>query len=40
MKILKALIEVDKVMATAIGGLEALVEGCIGCDEDCVPGAG
>ena len=38
MKILKALIEVDKVMAAAIGGLEALAEKCSGCDEDCVLG--
>ena len=36
--ILMALIEVEKFMAAVIGGLEALVEGCIGCDEDCVPG--
>ena len=35
-KISNALLKVKKVMAVAIGGLEALVERCTGCDEDCV----
>lgn len=36
--ILMALIEVEKFMAAAIGGFEALAEKCSGCDEDCVLG--
>ena len=37
-KIPKALIEVEKVIAAAIGGLETLAESCTGCVEDYVLG--
>jgi hypothetical protein len=31
------LLEVEKVMVAANESREALAEGCIACDEDCVP---
>ena len=34
----KGIDRVEKVMAVVIAGLEALVEGFIGCDDGCVPG--